>query len=251
MVQITHYTSSNYTDRPQVNIHCIENFFTVHDFCATCACPENNRVTLKIFTVVNILFIFRIFEQLALALKNRVSPEIFHGIEHIFYYSRFLSDLRLPWKTEFALKILTVLDIFFTTQDFWATCACPEKQRVSWIHSTEYIYFFNQDFWATSACPEKQSCPENFHCMEYTFYYSEFEQFALALKNRVSPGIFHCIEYEFLSFRIFKQLALALENRGCPEFTVLNIYFLLFRIFEQLALALENKVALDFFTVLK
>jgi len=87
--------------------------------------------------------------------------------------------------------------------------------------------------------------------MEYTFYYSEFEQFALALKNRVSPGIFHCIEYEFLSFRIFKQLALALENRGCPEFTVLNIYFLLFRIFEQLALALENKVALDFFTVLK
>jgi len=47
------------------------------------------------------------------------------------------------------------------------------------------------------------------------------------------------------------QLALALKNKVCPEFTVLNIYFLLFRIFEQLELALKNKVALEFFTVLK
>ena len=79
-----------------MNIHCIENIFAVHDFGATCACPENNRVALKIFVVVNILFVFRIFEQLALALKNRVSPESFHCIEYIFYYSGFLSNLRLP-----------------------------------------------------------------------------------------------------------------------------------------------------------
>jgi len=72
-----------------VNIQCIENFFAVHDFGATCACPENNRVALKIFTLVNILFVFRIFEQLALALKNR-DP----------------------------LKMLTVFNIFFTIQDF-------------------------------------------------------------------------------------------------------------------------------------
>jgi len=39
---------------------------------------------------------------------------------------------------------------------------------------------------------------------------------------------------------VFEQLALALKNRMCPEFTVLNIYFLSFRIFEQLALALKN-----------
>ena len=44
---------------------------------------------------------------------------------------------------------------------------------------------------------------------------------------------------------------LSLKNRGCPEFTVLNVYFLLFKIFEQLALALKNRVALEFFTVLK
>jgi len=52
------------------------------------------------------------------------------------------------------------------------------------------------------------------------------------------------------TFRIFEQLALALKNRGCPEFTVLNTYCLLFRIFEQLALALRNRVALEFFTVM-
>ena len=44
---------------------------------------------------------------------------------------------------------------------------------------------------------------------------------------------------------------LALKNRGCPDFTVLNMYFLLFRIFEQLALALKNKLALTIFTVFK
>jgi len=32
LVQITQCTSPNYTDHPQVNIHCIENIFTVQDF---------------------------------------------------------------------------------------------------------------------------------------------------------------------------------------------------------------------------
>jgi len=54
----------------------------------------------------------------------------------------------------------------------------------------------------------------------------------------------------FLTFRSFEQFALALKNRGCPEFTVLNMYLILFRIFEQLALALKNTVALTFFNLL-
>jgi len=51
----------------------------------------------------------------------------------------------------------------------------------------------------------------------------------------------------FSPFTIFEQLALALKNRGCPEFTVLNMYFLLFRIFEQVALALKTEFALKIF----
>jgi len=43
----------------------------------------------------------------------------------IFHRSGFLSDLLLPWKTEFALKIFTVLSIFFTIQDLWATLRLP------------------------------------------------------------------------------------------------------------------------------
>jgi len=52
----------------------------------------------------------------------------------------------------------------------------------------------------------------------------------------------------FLHSGVLSNLhALALKNRGCPEFTVLIIYFLPFRIFEQLALALKNGAALDIF----
>jgi len=44
-----------------------------------------NRVALELFTVLNILFAFRSFEQLALVLKNRGFPENFHCIENVFF----------------------------------------------------------------------------------------------------------------------------------------------------------------------
>ena len=102
----------------------LDMFFIILEFWVTCACSEN-RVALEFFTALNILFIFRIFEQLALALKdrgclkftvlnvyfllfrifkqfalalkNRVALE-FSLYWNIFYYSGFLSNLRLPWK---------------------------------------------------------------------------------------------------------------------------------------------------------
>ena len=48
-----------------------------------------NRVALKFFTVLNIRFTIRIFEQLALALKKRECPEIFHCIECAFHIQDF------------------------------------------------------------------------------------------------------------------------------------------------------------------
>ena len=72
-------------------------------------------------------------------------------------------------------------------------------------------------------------------------------QTALAQITRIVPKWIYTVLKIFSQFTIFEQLALALKNRGCPEFTVLNIYFLLFRIFEQLALALKNRVALAIF----
>ena len=146
-----------------------------------------NRVALKFFAVWNILFIFRIVEQLALTLKNRGCLNSLNWM--YFFYSGFLSNLRLPWKTEGALKFFAVLNIFFIVLEFWVTCACPENRvalnllywmhifyysrrlsnlRLPWktelpwnFHCTE-IYFIIQDFWATCACPENTAFPEIF-----------------------------------------------------------------------------------------
>jgi len=51
----------------------------------------------------------------------------------------------------------------------------------------------------------------------------------------------------FLSFRIFQQVALPLENGVVTEFFTVFKYFLSFRIFEQLALALKTEFALNIF----
>jgi len=58
-------------------IHCIEYiFFIIQDFWATCACPENRGYPE--FTVLNVYFLsFRIFEQLALALKTEFALKFF------------------------------------------------------------------------------------------------------------------------------------------------------------------------------
>ena len=67
LVQITNYTSPNYTDHPQMNTHCIEIFLP-----------------------------FTIFEQLVLALKKLSCPEIFHCIEYTFYIQDFWATCACP-----------------------------------------------------------------------------------------------------------------------------------------------------------
>ena len=123
-----------------------------------------------------------------LALENRVCREIFHCIEYIFYHSGLLSNLRLPWHTEFALKIFTVLNILL--------------------------------------------------------HFKIFEKLALALKNKVCSE-FTVLNIYVLSFSIFEQLALAMKNTSCPEmFYCIEIFFS-FRIFEQLARALKAGFSLN------
>ena len=60
---------------------------------------------LKIFSP------FRIFEQLARALKTRVCLENFHCIEYIFYHTGFLSKFALALKNRVCPE-LTVLNIY-------------------------------------------------------------------------------------------------------------------------------------------
>ena len=87
---------------------------------------EQLTLPLKFFTVLNILFTVRIFEQHAFALKNSC-PENSHSIE-----------------------------TFFTIQDFWATCACPEIFRsvgaVAPRPPTSYAYVYSDKVQFTHVC---------------------------------------------------------------------------------------------------
>jgi len=62
-------------------------------------------------------------------MKNRGCPEIFRCIEYTFYYSGVLSNLRLLWKQS-CPGIFHCIEYTFYIQNFWATCSCPERQRV-------------------------------------------------------------------------------------------------------------------------
>ena len=223
------------------NFHCFEYTFYIQDFWAICACPEE-RVFPE-FTVLNIQYMCFIIQEFwetcacpekqsltgnfslywkffhrsgflsdfAFALKNRVCPENFRCIQYTFYIQDFWATCACPEK-QFALNTLNWIYIFFIIQEFLINLRLPWKQSVPWIHCVEYIFFIIQDFSATWACPEKQSCPEIFHWIEIFFIIQDF----------------------WAPFT-------------CPEFTVLNIHFLSFRIFEQLALAPKTEFALKFF----
>jgi len=80
-----------------------------------------------------------------LVLKSRVCPEIFHCIEYTY-----------------------------NIQDFWAICACSEKESVSWIYCIEYVFFIVQDIWATLRLPWKTELPWNFSLYWSIFYHSGF-----------------------------------------------------------------------------
>jgi len=95
---------------------------------------------------LNVPFTFRIFEQLALALKNRVAQNIF-AVWNILFTSRIFEQLALALKNRVALIFFTVLNIYFLLFRSFEQAALALKNR---------------------------GCPGIFHCMEDTFYIQEF-----------------------------------------------------------------------------
>ena len=71
----------------------------------------------------------------------------------------------------------------------------------------------------------------------------------LALKNRVCPEFNVLNIYVFLIIQKFEHLAHALKNRVCPEILHCIEIFLSFRIVEELALALKTEFVMKFFAV--
>jgi len=150
-------------NRVILNAFTVLKCFYLQEFLSNLCLPWKTELALKFFTVLDIIFTFRIFEQLVPALKNRVCPDIFYCIErrYIFYPSGFFSNLRLAWKTECALNSLYWIYIFYHSK-FWTTCDWPGTQSLPWIFYCNEIFFIFQDFWATCACPENKVCPDFF-----------------------------------------------------------------------------------------
>jgi len=180
------------------------------------------RPSLPPLTVRHWFFIIQIFEQLSCPEKQSCS-ETFHCVE-----------------------------IFFTFQDFWATCARSEKQSVPWIHCIEYIYIFLiiQNFEQLAHALKNRVSLKFFTALKYFLSFRIFEELAFAMRTEFVMKFFTVFNIPF-AFRMFEQLLLALKNRACPEFTVLNIYFLSIRILNNLLLPWKTEFALNFFTVLK
>jgi len=129
-------------------------------------CALNSLYWIWTFNIQN-------FEQLALALKNTVCPEIFHCIEIFFIFQDFWGTWACPENRVF-LENFNCIEYSFYIQDFWATCACPEKQSVPWIHCIEYIFLIIQHFEQPALSLKNKICPENFLMYWNIFYHSGF-----------------------------------------------------------------------------
>jgi len=180
-------------------IHCVENVFSVQDFWATCPWPETQSLPWKF---------------------------VRYWIYSTFYHSGFLSNLRLPWKTELTWNFWLYWNTFYHSR-FLSNLRLPWKTRCA-LNSLYWINtFYHKDFWATYACPEKQCCLKFFtllRCFYHSWYLSNLR---LPCKQSFALKIFTVLKY-FLSFRIFEQLALALKNRVALKFfTVLKMFFII------------------------
>ena len=92
--------------RIKVKNHCIRRI-CIHPWLYYYSF-KHCEVTRMYSETTGVIHALRIYEQLVHPLKNRVWPEF--TVFNIYLLSfRILNNLRLPWKTEFALKFFTVL----------------------------------------------------------------------------------------------------------------------------------------------
>ena len=229
----------------------------------TCACPKH-----CVSLCWNIFYHSEIWTTCACPEKQSV-PWNFSLHWNVVYPSGFLSNLRLPWKTECALNSLYRISILYHSE-FWPTCACSEdivcpkifhcikisflsgflsnlpwRQRLPWKFSLYSIYFLHSGFLSICACPEKQCALNSLYWIDI-FYHSEFLPTFACPENIVCPEIFTVLNILF-KFRIFEQLALALKNRACPKIFHCTEMLFIFQDFLATCACPENRVCPEFF----
>ena len=187
MVQITQYTSPNYTDNPQVNIRCFEHFFTVEDFWAM-RLAWRTEFALKFFAILKLFTVKDFWATCACPEKQSVPWNFSLYWIYIFYHSGFLSNLRLPWKTECTLKFFTVLNIFLHS-GFLSNLRLPWKTELPWNFEVYRNIIHHLGFLNNFRLPWKQSVPWNFSLYWNILYHSVFlSNLRLPWKQR--PEIF-------------------------------------------------------------
>jgi len=100
---------------------------------------------------LNIYFLsFRIFEQLALALKNRVALKLFIVLKYFLSFKIF-EQLTLALKTDFALN--PILNIYFLSFRIFEQIALALKNRVALKIFTVLEYFYHSGFLSNLRLP--------------------------------------------------------------------------------------------------
>jgi len=177
---------------------------------------------MKFFTVLNILFTFRIFKQLALALK-----------------------------TEFPLKFFTVLNIFFTIQDLWATLCLPWKTELPWNLSLYWIYLLHSGVLTNlhALALKNRGCVEFTVLIIYFLSFGILEQLALSLQNGVALEFFTALKY-FYHSGFLSNLRLPWKTELPWNLSLYGIYFLHSELLNNLSLPWKTEGALKFFTIM-
>jgi len=128
---------------------------------------------------------FTIFEQLALVLKKQSCPIMFTVLNSLFTF-RIFNSLNLPWKLSFP-EIFHCIDYIFYHSGILSNCACPEKQS-SPVNCIEYILPF-RSFEQLAFVLKNGGCAEFTVLNIYFLSLRIFEQLALALKKQSCPEI--------------------------------------------------------------
>jgi len=136
--------------------------FYIQEFWATCASLKKNRVSPEIFHYIEYTFHIQDFWATCACPEKQSVPWKFSLYRIYFLHSGFLSNLRLPWKTECVLKFFIVLNILFTFRIFEQLALALKNRVCPEIFHCMETFFYHSGFWATCACPENRISPEIF-----------------------------------------------------------------------------------------
>jgi len=120
-----------------------------------------NRVVLKIFTVLKYFLLFRYFEQLALVLITEFALKFFTGLKYFLSFRNF-EQLALVLKTEFTLKIFKP----GCDSPFPATCLVR-----LWAYGIEVVNLscIGTPFWICSKTCTPLQCTKIYYCKSTKF----------------------------------------------------------------------------------